>query len=854
MPWLGVSDPETPTDYFTSPTGLASLAPDKGLAAWQQFQSNLETGLGGMLSRGLARDFIDPVRPWWMDRQTDQIRARDLNERYGIEGRLNFSHAMSERAASELYQVKQRQIWAEENMSRAGLGVASQIGLSLAAGFADPANIALSFTPIPWMARAHALEQGLSGAARIGTRVGLGAAEGAAGAVLFEPLVYSMNQAEGNDYTFTDSLMNVFVAAGAGAVFRPLFLGLTEGGKGVAPDVEDRALLDDGDGDLVDLSTVDKKALPSNFAARAKQIDNVPLADKLPPEAEKANVDTRLSAMAKAIEDVAEGRDVDVGQVFAEAASRGLNDLEDSGATRQLKFRPIKQSEAITPDNQSLPVTYALVELDDLIVSHRLDGMPNPDYPEALQPRDRGKMTSQLQVNEMAATLNPKRLGETFDAQTGAPIVGADGLVESGNGRVMALQQAMANDLPSAQAYRDWLEAQGYDLADMENPILVRVADAGRDAQARVDFAASANARQTAAYDPMEVAVQDAGRLSVDDLAKHQGGSVTKAENMDFARASLDKIASKEDLGELINAKTGKLSQKGEARLSAALVQIAFDDPQIVHDLFNRTDDVMRGIGTALAEIAPNWAKMRAAVKAGQIAAGVDATDNLVGALNIARRARQLNQSVAKTIETLDMFDELSPATRDMLEIMFGPELKRQISASRITAAFDKYLEQAMLADAGPSLFGDAPDVRAQDLTSLAVRAANESGEPAIERALPARAEGADGGGNGGNGQDGGNAGGSQPLPSEGGSPPERKPKGVARLLAGHDDPELARLQAETDNIDGMIDALEAGGALDAGELAALRALTPDQARMDLEADALRAAELCLTTTQGNLL
>ncbi len=123
---------------------------------------------------------------------------------------------------------------------------------------------------------------------------------------------------------------------------------------------------------------------------------------------------------------------------------------------------------------------FAVVEASSLIVSHNADGSENPDYPQELQPRDRGRATSQAWVSKTAQYIDPESLGKTSRADTGAPIVGPDGVVESGNGRTMAIREAYRQG--KADDYRNWLieEAEYFGLsADaikaMKQPVLVRV-------------------------------------------------------------------------------------------------------------------------------------------------------------------------------------------------------------------------------------------------------------------------------------------------------------------------------------------------------------------------------------------
>lgn len=76
---------------------------------------------------------------------------------------------------------------------------------------------------------------------------------------------------------------------------------------------------------------------------------------------------------------------------------------------------------------------FKVIEAKNLVISHETDGTVNPDYPAEIQPRDRARTTSQAWVQKTARNLDPDSLGRTQRADSGAPIVGADRVVESGN-------------------------------------------------------------------------------------------------------------------------------------------------------------------------------------------------------------------------------------------------------------------------------------------------------------------------------------------------------------------------------------------------------------------------------------
>ena len=86
---------------------------------------------------------------------------------------------------------------------------------------------------------------------------------------------------------------------------------------------------------------------------------------------------------------------------------------------------------------------YSVVDVNDLVASHTGTLQPNPDYPQELQPRLRDRTASRIQIETMAKSLNPRvLLQDSGFLDTGPVIIGPDLVVESGNGRVLALRKA----------------------------------------------------------------------------------------------------------------------------------------------------------------------------------------------------------------------------------------------------------------------------------------------------------------------------------------------------------------------------------------------------------------------------
>jgi hypothetical protein len=108
-----------------------------------------------------------------------------------------------------------------------------------------------------------------------------------------------------------------------------------------------------------------------------------------------------------------------------------------------------------TAKNTKVSTVFALMEVSQVIASHSSAGAENPLYPQELQPRDRSRESSQAWVQKTSNTLDPESLGRSGRADTGAPIIGDDYVVESGNGRTMAIQ--LAYERGQAEEYRNFL-------------------------------------------------------------------------------------------------------------------------------------------------------------------------------------------------------------------------------------------------------------------------------------------------------------------------------------------------------------------------------------------------------------
>jgi hypothetical protein len=230
---------------------------------------------------------------------------------------------------------------------------------------------------------------------------------------------------------------------------------------------------------------------------------------------------------------------------------------------------------------------YRIVEGVDLVVSNdAFTFESNPKYPQELQPRKRERAAAELQVRSIAAGLLPDILLIDFrSTDRGAPIIGPDMVVESGNGRVMALVLA-SRDAPAKYAeYREALKriAPVYSLdpdeADkMKIPILVRERLTKVN---RKDFAQDCNAPVALEQSAIEKARTDAEKMTVamlQSIRVDEGQSVEDAirspDNKQFVVSFLNKLPQNEQ-AKLIDAQ-GLLNSDGLRRIVLAIFVATF--------------------------------------------------------------------------------------------------------------------------------------------------------------------------------------------------------------------------------------------------------------------------------------
>lgn len=361
-------------------------------------------------------------------------------------------------------------------------------------------------------------------------------------------------------------------------------------------------------------------------------------------------------------------------------------------------------STAYDANGNSYELLTDIEDLSNLTVSNEINGALNSMYPRELQPRDRSSAASQLQIDSIANNLRSELLGNSHRVSDGAPITGLDNIVESGNGRTLAISKAY--ETGNAENYRAYVEKyaqeNGIDISSMQRPVIIRKRLSDTD---RVEFARVANQSDVAGYSATERARNDV--LPDTSLLKfNQDGNINYDQSNDFIKQFIQNIPEAERVN--LITRDNQLSQDGKRRIESALTHHAYEDSGLVARLSENIDDGSKNVLSALLRNAAHLSQLNDLVKQG------GRHENTI-AKDLAQAAQKLNDLTTSGVKVEDYLnqgqlidDGLSDGARQFLSVFD----KNKRSAKAISDIIQSEIDQieALGDPRQGSLFGDTPE------------------------------------------------------------------------------------------------------------------------------------------------
>ena len=320
-----------------------------------------------------------------------------------------------------------------------------------------------------------------------------------------------------------------------------------------------------------------------------------------------------------------------------------------------------------------------------------------------LQNRDRTRASTPLQVQEIFSKFDPERLGESFESDRGSPIIGPGNVIESGNGRVMAINKVYDESPEKADAYRQFIEGQGFDTFGFERPVLVRRRIDRMTPDQRSAFTRESNLPTKLQLSTSEKALNDAASLTPDVMGLMASPDVSASANQGFVRAFLSKLPAQEQAAFL--DKDGRLSADGIRRLRTAVKSSAYGDADLINTLDESQDNNIKSVGGALEDVAAAWRRMLDAIRDGEVDAEMDTTEQLVEAAKIVRDVRNKGTKIADFLAQNDAFNPLDPVTERFIRSFYNETLGRAAGREAIADVLEKYARRASEQTTSDGLF-----------------------------------------------------------------------------------------------------------------------------------------------------
>ena len=419
----------------------------------------------------------------------------------------------------------------------------------------------------------------------------------------------------------------------------------------------------------------------------------------------------------------------------------GKEDLDDLFTTRMdgtgaasKRVLKGKTNKAKTAKGTSIASEFALVDAKFLIASHNAAGAKNPDYPQDLQPRDRARESSIAWVQKTSKALDPESLGRTSRVDTGAPIVGDDLIVESGNGRTIAIKMAYKNG--DADAYREWLieNARTFGFTEQQvesykQPVLVRMRTTEVN---RAEFAVEANQDDKLSFTASERAKADSKRITggmLELFTPAANGDINAAANRPFVKQFLASLGATE--AAQYTDSNGYPTQALVARIKSAIFSKAYDDDRLLEMMADQTKPDLQNMLNALTMAAPSFVAAQAVNPsdaqdlASQVIDGVEKSINdevkaaIVDASNMIMNANQNNQDVKEYVLQLGLFDEIDDATAE-LAVFLAANARSAKKMADYFNAMAKYIEQDAAKRLTLDIFDDPKPISMADVIAYA--------------------------------------------------------------------------------------------------------------------------------------
>jgi len=393
-------------------------------------------------------------------------------------------------------------------------------------------------------------------------------------------------------------------------------------------------------------------------------------------------------------------------KIKAREAKKRIEELKGETLSKAPLYFSEETKRAFTPENTEISYRIEVYPLQYLITSDQ-----KTKFPAILQPRDRTSLVSQQQVESIAQNPIAERLGHNSGTESGAPIVGLDNVVESGNGRTLGL--AMSYEKFKSQFYKyignvakevgenpeevKIIQKQLEVAYENEQPaIVIRRRLTDFSPEDRVKFVQESNVPAVLEMTSSEQARIDSANMPEGLIDKYDGGELHLEKNADFVRGFVNFVPKNER--SKLSDDAGILTQSGVKRIKNALVMKAFDDVSLFERISEAAEPEVKALSESFLMAAPRWIKLRENIENGKIPKEFDLTHHVIDSVNQIRESRKKRMPFGNFLKQGSLLEtgEVHPYTSLLSTIFYrGKNYKNLDTAENISKVLSNYAQSA---------------------------------------------------------------------------------------------------------------------------------------------------------------
>jgi hypothetical protein len=282
---------------------------------------------------------------------------------------------------------------------------------------------------------------------------------------------------------------------------------------------------------------------------------------------------------------------------------------------------------------------------------------------------------------------------------SGAPIVGADNIVENGNGRIMGMRRARIDYPERWEWYQQELKNRitdygltESDLTNVKDPVLVRERT---DAVDRVTFANEAQASQSMQLTVDEMAATDSRYVDNTTLAnlvvgedESIEGALKSPANRDLVNAFLNKVPAGEKSAFL--APDGSLSLDGLTRLRNAIFYSVYPGDagkRLANAFLTMQNEAISNVRAAIFDTLGIMSQAEGLIRAGRRDADLSITNDLARAVDMYVRLKGQNASIDDYLKQMGLSAKNEPMQKNCSSLFTEYQ---SVSGSRCIIVWDE--------------------------------------------------------------------------------------------------------------------------------------------------------------------